>query len=68
MQRNVESIGPSPSAFERRKTYLSIAADAQRIAEGANSPTMQKRYLRLARFWTSLANEVQVEHSRGNSR
>ena len=62
----MESLGPLRSEIERRKTYLGIAADAQRLAERADSLTMRNDYLRLARFWTTLANEVPLEHPRGD--
>jgi hypothetical protein len=43
---------------ERRESYLRNAAEARGIAERAHSESARERYLTLALFWTTLANEV----------
>jgi hypothetical protein len=49
------------SSQERRQVYLRNAAEAQEMAQRANSPTLRKHYLLLARFWFARANEVRIE-------
>ena len=43
---------------ERREAYLRNAAGARGIADRAHSESVRQRYLALALFWTTLANEV----------
>jgi len=51
-------IDPFATPKERSQAYLRSANEARTIAENSRFPAIRERYLSLALFWTTLANEV----------